>query len=82
MVSTTAGGRPLKSAASRPGATHGGSIDLAERLREEVLPQRNVPGRCCREGNEFGKPSPGGPMRRNQQDLLLLLPELAQCLCE
>ncbi len=28
MVSTTAGGRPLKSAASRPGATHGGSIDL------------------------------------------------------
>ncbi len=60
MVSTTAGGRPLKSAASRPGATHGGSIDVAERLREEVLPQRNAPGRCCREGNEFGKPSPGG----------------------
>ncbi len=28
MVSTTAGGRPLKSATSRPGATHGGSIDL------------------------------------------------------
>ncbi len=28
MVSTTAGGKPLKSAASRPGATHGGSIDL------------------------------------------------------
>ncbi len=28
MVSTTAGGRTLKSAASRPGATHGGSIDL------------------------------------------------------
>ncbi len=28
MVSTTTGGRPLKSAASRPGATHGGSIDL------------------------------------------------------
>ncbi len=28
MVSTTAGGRPLKSAASRPGATHGGSTDL------------------------------------------------------
>ncbi len=28
MVSSTAGGRPLKSAASRPGATHGGSIDL------------------------------------------------------
>ncbi len=28
MVSTTAGGRPLKCATSRPGATHGGSIDL------------------------------------------------------
>ncbi len=28
MVSTTAGGRPLKSATSRPGATHGGSLDL------------------------------------------------------
>ncbi len=68
MVSTTAGGRPLKSVASRPGATHGGSIDLdavpygAEPLREEVLPQRNAPGRCCREGNEFGKPGlPAGP---------------------
>ncbi len=33
----------------------------AEPLREEVLPQRNAPGRCCREGNEFGKPGPGGP---------------------
>ncbi len=28
MVSTTAGGRPLNSAAFRPGATNGGSIDL------------------------------------------------------
>ncbi len=28
MVSTTAGGRPLKSAASHPGATHGGSTDM------------------------------------------------------
>ncbi len=34
----------------------------AEPLREEVLPQRNAPGRCCREGNEFGKPGPGGPI--------------------
>ncbi len=88
MVSTTAGGGPLKSATSRPGATHGGSIDLdagaicAEPLREKVLLQRNAPGRCCREGNKFGKPGPGGPVGRNQQDLLLVLPELAQCLCE
>ncbi len=54
----------------------------AEPLREEVLSQRNLPGRCCREENEFGKPVPGGPKRRNQQDLFLTLPELAQCLCE
>ncbi len=33
----------------------------AKPLREEVLSQRNVPGRCCREENEFGKPGPGGP---------------------
>ncbi len=48
----------------------------AEPLRKEVLPQRNAPGRYCREGNEFGKPGPGGPMGRNQQDLLLVLPKL------
>ncbi len=53
-----------------------------EPLREEVLPQRNAPGRCCREGNEFGKPGPDGPMWCNRQDLLLILSELAQCLCE
>ncbi len=45
----------------------------AEPLREEFLPQRNAPGRCCREGNEFRKPGPGGPMWRDQQDLLLVL---------
>ncbi len=54
----------------------------AEPLREEVLSQRNAQGRCCREENEFEKPGPGEPKRRNKQDLLLVLPELAQCLCE
>ncbi len=54
----------------------------AKPLREEFLPQRNAPGRCCREGNEFGKPGLGGPMGRDQQDLLLILPELSQYLCE
>ncbi len=54
----------------------------AEPLRKEVLPQRNGPGRGCREENEFGKPGPGGPERRDQQDLLLVLPDFAQCLCE
>ncbi len=50
MVSTTACGRPLKSAASRPGATHGGSTGLdafangTKPLRKEVLPQRNAQG--------------------------------------
>ncbi len=34
------------------------------------------PGRGCREENEFGKPGPGGPERRDQQDLLLVLPDL------
>ncbi len=54
----------------------------AKPLRKEVLPQKNAPGRVCREENEFGKPGPGGPVRRDQQDLLLVLPDLAQCLCE
>ncbi len=88
MVSTTACGRPLKSAASHPGATHGGSTGLDAGAKwcrapeKEVLPQRNGPGRGCREENEFGKPGPGGPERRDQQDLLLVLPDFAQCLCE
>ncbi len=54
----------------------------AEPLRKEVLPQRNVPGRGCCEENEFGTPGLGGPVRRDQQDLLLVLRDLAQCLCE
>ncbi len=43
MVSTTAGGRPLKSAASRPGATHGGSIDLDEGAILCRVPERGCP---------------------------------------
>ncbi len=54
----------------------------AEPLRKEVLPQKNGPGRGCRGENEFGKPGPGGPERRDQQELLLVLPDFAQCLCE
>ncbi len=85
MVSTTACGRPLKSATSRPGDTHEGSTDLdvgAIRCRATEkgnLPQKNGPGRGCREENEFGKPGPGGPVRRNHKDLLLILHDLAQC---
>ncbi len=54
----------------------------AKPLSKEVLPQRNAPGRGFHEENEFGKPGPGGPVRRNQQDLLLVLIDLAQCLCK
>ncbi len=43
MVSTTAGGRPLKSATSRPGATHGGSIDLDAGVIWCRAPERGGP---------------------------------------
>ena len=54
----------------------------AKPLREKVSPQGDAPGRGCHEEHEFRKPGPGGPVRRNQQDLFLVLPDLAQCLCE
>ncbi len=38
--------------------------------------------RGCHEEHEFRKPGPGRPIRRNQQDLFLVLADLAQCLCE
>ncbi len=38
--------------------------------------------RSCHEEHEFRKPGPGGPRRRNRQDLFLVLADLAQCLCE
>ncbi len=89
MVSTTAGGRPLKSAASRPGATHGGSIDRtrvpygAKPLREEILPQRNAPGRWGQLGKWVrGNQVQVGQCGATSRTCLLVLPELAQCLCE
>ncbi len=52
MVSTTAGGRPLKSATSRPGTTHGGSIDLDAGAIWCGAPERGVPSseECVRDG--------------------------------
>ncbi len=79
MVSTTAGGRPLKSATSRPGATHGGSIDLDAVAIWCRAPERGVPSseECAREvlsrGNVFGKPGPGGPVGRPPMLLVLSL---------
>ncbi len=51
MVSTTAGGRPLKSAASRPGGTHGDSIDLDAGAIWFRAPERGGPSseECTRE---------------------------------
>ncbi len=56
MVSTTTG-RPLKSAASRPGATHGGSIDLDAGAIWCRAPERGGPSseECAREVLSRGK---------------------------
>ncbi len=50
----------------------------AEPLRKKVLSLGNAPGRGCREEHEFRQSGPGGPVRRNQQDLFLIVPDLAQ----
>ncbi len=57
MVSTTAGGRPLKSAASPPGATHGGSTDLDAGAIWCWAPERGGPSskECAREVLSQGK---------------------------
>ncbi len=57
MVSTTAGGRPLKSAASRPGGTHGGSIDLDAGAIWCRAPEKGSPSseECAREVLSRGK---------------------------
>ncbi len=57
MVSTTAGGRPFKSAASRPGATHGGSIDLDAGAIWCQAPEKGGPSseECAREVLSRGK---------------------------
>ncbi len=57
MVSTTAGGRPLKSATSRPGATHGGSIDLDAGAIWCRAPEKGGPSseECAREVLSRGK---------------------------
>ncbi len=57
MVSTTAGGRPLKSAASHPDATHGGSTDLDAGAIWCRTPERGGPSseECAREVLSWGK---------------------------
>ncbi len=57
MVSTTACERPLKSAASRPGATHGGSTDLDAGAKWCQAPEKGGPSseECTREGLSRGE---------------------------
>ncbi len=57
MVSTTASGKQFKSAASRPGATHGGSTDLDAGAIWCWVPERGGPSseECAREGMSWGK---------------------------
>ncbi len=57
MVSTTVSGRPLKSTASRPGATHGGSTDLDVGAIWCWAPERGGPSseECAREVLSRGK---------------------------
>ncbi len=57
MVYTTAGGRPLKSAVSHPGVTHGGSIDLDAGAIWCRAPERGGPSseECAREVLSRGK---------------------------
>ncbi len=57
MVSTTASGRPLKSAVSCPGATHGGSTDMDAGAIWCRAPERGGPSseECAREGLSRGK---------------------------
>ncbi len=57
MVFTTAGGRPLESAASRPGTTHGGPIDLDAGAIWCRAPKRGGPSseECAREVLSRGK---------------------------
>ncbi len=57
MVSTTVCGRPLKSAASRPGATHEGSTDLDVGAKWCRAPEKGGPSseECAREGLSRGE---------------------------
>ncbi len=85
MVS--AGGRPLKSAVTHPGATHGGSTDLDASAIWCRAPERGGPSseEFAREVLSRGKlvreirsgwakaAQPAGPTPRH--------PELTQCLC-
>lgn len=56
--------------------------NCAPSQRKEVLPQRNLPGRGCRQEHELRKSSMGGPVWHNQQDLSFVLPDLTQRLCK
>ncbi len=75
MVTTTAGGRRLKSATSRPGATHGGSIDLDAGAIWCRAPERGGPSseECAREVLSRGK--------RVRETWVGPRPAVCQCIC-
>lgn len=77
---------PLRVTTSHPKARHRVSRDLGMGAKsspasEKVLPQRNSPGRGCCVMHEARERSMAGQARHDQQDLLSVLPDLVQCLC-
>ncbi len=90
MVSTTACGRPLKSAASHPGATHEGSTDLDAGAKWCRAPEKGgpsfhtciepeascVPVRPCRGGPQSGRNTAGSGRTRGKQTGLPELPRI------
>ncbi len=81
MVFTTAGGSPPRTSASHPGTTRGDSTSLDAGTRGCPLSEKGDPSseEFAKEGLSQGASILIGPVRRYQEDLLLILPKLALC---